>query len=101
MTRVEISRQADADVGEMLERLREAAGMRITDRYANDLQAIFDRLSVFPAIGSPRSELGRHARIAVLSPYIVIYDYVANADHLTIVRVIDGRRNLTQHLVRR
>lgn len=100
MTRVEIGRQADADIGELLERLRESAGMRVTDKYASDLQSIFDRLSMFPAIGSPRSELGRHARIAVLSPYIVIYDYVANMDHVTIVRVIDGRRNITRRLVR-
>ncbi len=74
--------------------------MRVTDRYANDLQAIFDRLSMFPAIGAHRRELGRHARIVVLSPYIVIYDYVANEDYATIVRVIDGRRNLTRNLVR-
>lgn len=100
MTRVEISRWADADIGEILERLCEAAGMRVIGRYATDLQAIFDRLSAFPAIGSRRPELGRHARIAVLSPYIVIYDYVANAGHATIVRVIDGRRNLTRRLVR-
>ena len=91
MTRIEISRQADADIEEMLELLRESAGMRVTDRYANDLQAVFDRLSMFPAIGAHRPELGHHARIVVLSPYIVIYDYVANADYATIVRVIDGR----------
>jgi plasmid stabilization system protein ParE len=35
----------------------------------------------------------------VLAPYVVVYDYVG--DEVVIVRVLDGRRNITRRLIRR
>jgi hypothetical protein len=37
-------------------------------------------------------------RIAVVEPYIVTYRY--RADTVTVVRMVDGRRNITRRLVR-
>jgi toxin ParE1/3/4 len=53
---------------------------------------------MFPASGARRKSLGPDTRIAVLSPYIVVYDYADGMVH--IVRVLDGRRNVTRRLVR-
>ena len=100
MTRVIVSRQADADVDDMLERPYERAGIAVVERYAGDLQAIYDRLATFPDSGAPRPILGPNMRIAVLSPYLVLYDHAPNDETVTIVRVLDGRRNITRQLVR-
>jgi plasmid stabilization system protein ParE len=98
MTRLVISPRADIDVREMLERLGEMAGPAVAVRYAGDLRPIYARLEMLPASGSRRRSLGRYTRIAVLAPYVVIYDYIG--DEVVIVRVLDGRRNITRRLVR-
>jgi plasmid stabilization system protein ParE len=38
------------------------------------------------------------ARCGVVEPYVVIYDY--RADVVTVLRVLDGRRNITRRLIR-
>ena len=52
----------------------------------------------YPRSGARRSKLGRNLRIAVVEPYIVIYD--VRDDTVRIVRIVDGRRNITRRLVR-
>lgn len=99
MTRVLVTPRAEADIDEMLERLSALAGITVAERYANDLQAIYERLEMFPAIGAPRPRLGRNIRIAMLEPYIVFYRYSADEETVTIARVLDGRRNVTRRLI--
>jgi len=36
----------------------------------------------------------------VIAPYIVIHDYRRDDDTIGIVRIVDGRRNVTLRLVR-
>ena len=98
MMRLVVSPRAGIDVREMLERLAELAGPAVAGRYAGDLRSIYARLEMFPASGSRRTTLGRFARIAVLAPYVVIYDYIG--DEVVIVRVLDGRRDISRRLVR-
>jgi toxin ParE1/3/4 len=100
MTRIVISPQATADIEEIFDHLFEAAGIAVVDGYARDLQELQDRLAMFPASGALRPQLGRGTRIALLSPYLVIYDYSAGDETLTLARVLDGRRNITRRLVR-
>lgn len=38
------------------------------------------------------------ARLGVVEPYVVIYDY--RPDVVTVLRVLDGRRKLTRRLIR-
>jgi toxin ParE1/3/4 len=97
MTPVVVSPKADADVDNMLEHLADLAGSAVVQRYARELEAIYERLAMFPASGARRKSLGPDTRIAVLSPYIVVYDYADGMVH--IVRVLDGRRNVTRRLV--
>ena len=81
MTPVVVSRRADADVDAMLEHLADLAGP-----------------AVFPESGARCRSLGPYARIAVVAPYVVVYDYQDNT--VVIVRVLDGRRDITRRLVR-
>lgn len=54
-----------------------------------------------PETGSPRPSLGINARIAVVFPYVMIYDYHRDEDTLTLLRILHGRRNISQDLLRR
>jgi plasmid stabilization system protein ParE len=98
MTPVVVSPRADADVEEMLERLADLAGPSVARRYAQELEAVYERLALFPASGARRRSLGQYARIAVVSPYVIVYDY--HGSMVLIVRVLDGRRDITPRLVR-
>src|SRR5712691_2970709 len=98
MTPVVVSPRADADTDDMLKRLADLAGPSVVRRYERELRAIYERLAMFPGSGARRRSLGPNARIAVLSPYVVVYDYVDGM--VRIVRVVDGRRNITRRLVR-
>jgi toxin ParE1/3/4 len=78
--------------------LADTAGPDVAARYRREIDGLYDRLVMFPRSGGPRPSFGRHARIGVVSPYVVIYDY--RPDTVTILRILDGRRNITRRLVR-
>jgi plasmid stabilization system protein ParE len=101
MTRLVVSPTATADFSDILDRLAELAGQSVAERYVRDLRSIYQRLRTFPEIGSPRPRLGASVRIVVLQPYLVIYDYTQRDDVVNVVRIIDGRRNITRRLIRR
>ena len=100
MTRIVVSPQAGADIEGILDHLFEAAGISVVERYAADFQALDDRLTMFPASGVLRPQLGKNTRVAVLDPYLVIYDHAVGGETLTFLRVLDGRRNITRRMVR-
>jgi plasmid stabilization system protein ParE len=99
MARVVVSDEAKRDVRRILSDLAERAGYRVAERYAEDFKATYRRLSHFPDSGPPRPGLGIRARIAIVHPYIVIYDHVDDAT-VTVLRVLHGKRNITRDLVR-
>jgi len=99
MASVIITASAYNDITTILADLAAKAGISIAERYLNDFYVLFDRLKNFPAIGAPRHVLGDNTRISIVAPYIVIYDYV-DAD-VTILRVLHGRRDITQRLLPR
>jgi plasmid stabilization system protein ParE len=101
MTRLSVSTQALTDTTEILERLANVAGIAVAERYASDLDALYERLKIFPAIGAPRPTLGAAVRIVVLDPYVVIYAHDPSQDLVRILRLVDGRRNITRRLLRR
>ncbi len=76
----------------------ERAGFQISARYAADFKATYQRLITMPASGAPRPALGSKARIAVVLPYIVIYDH--EDDLVTVLRVLHGKRNIATDLIR-
>jgi len=99
MARVVVSDQAKRDVRRILSDLAERASYRVAERYAEDFKATYRRLSRFPDSGPPRPELGTRARIAIVHPYIVIYDRMDDAT-VTVLRVLHGKRNITRDLIR-
>jgi|HubBroStandDraft_4_1064222.scaffolds.fasta_scaffold310669_1 toxin ParE1/3/4 len=99
MARVVVSDHAKRDIRRILSNLAERAGYRVAARYAEDFKATYRRLSHFPDSGPQRLELGTRVRIAIMHPYIVIYDRTDDA-MVTVLRVLHGKRNITRDLIR-
>ena len=98
MARVIVTERAKRDLRYILSDLSEKAGHRVAERYAADFKAAYRRLADFPSSGAPRPGLGPNTRIAIVSPYIVIYDDEGGA--ATVLRVLHGKRNITRALIR-
>jgi toxin ParE1/3/4 len=99
MARVVITGPADADVAGIIAYLAEKAGRQVAARYFGAFDALYDRLADLPAIGPPRPALGPDARIALVHPFVVVYDYVD--DTIIVLRVLHGSRNITRELLDR
>ena len=101
MTRLVVTADADADLNEILDYLHKEAGAPVATSYGNRFAAIIERLVESPGIGAPRPTLGPHVRIGIVPPYVLIYDFTAANDTLTLLRVVHGRRNITRRLITR
>jgi plasmid stabilization system protein ParE len=99
MARVVVSNLAKRDLRLILSDLNRKAGYSVAASYAADFKATYRRLADIPASGPPRPGLGPSTRIAIVLPYIVIYDHVD--DLVTVLRVLHGKRNITHDLLAR
>jgi len=97
MARLVVSPQAELDAAAIVAMLTDKAGPDVGTRYRRDMESLFERLIMFPRSGVERPLLGRDIRIGVVAPYVVIYDY--RDDLVRIIRIVDGRRNITRRLV--
>lgn len=68
-------------------------------RYNAAFRQAFQRLADFPGSGSPRPALGASIRIALVHPFVVIYDH--DESIVTILRILHGKRNITRDLMGR
>jgi toxin ParE1/3/4 len=98
MARLTISPQAEQDAGQIVDMLTREAGNDVARRYRRGFDDLFVRFAMFPESGAPRARLGRHVRIGVVSPYVVIYEL--EPDHVIVLRIVDGRRKITRRVVR-
>jgi toxin ParE1/3/4 len=101
MTRLVVTADAEVDTREILSYLEREAGPTIAAKYGRRFRSTLQRLIDLPETGAPRPSLGAHARIGIVSPYILIYDFVREDDLLVLLRILHGRRNITRDLLRR
>jgi len=80
MAKITISPEADQDTADIV------------------ADSLFERLAMFPRSGASRTHLGRSIRIGVVTPYVAVYEL--DNDHVIVLRVLDGRRNITRRLIR-
>jgi len=98
MAKITISPEADQDTADIVALLTEEAGANAARRYRRDFDRLFERLAMFPRSGASRTHLGRSIRIGVVTPYVAVYEL--DNDHVIVLRVLDGRRNITRRLIR-
>jgi plasmid stabilization system protein ParE len=98
MARVAVSAAADSDRLAILDYLAAKAGYATAERYNAAFRAALRRLGDFPDSGSPRPALGASVRIAVVYPFVVIYEHTDGI--VTIFRILHAKRDITRDLLR-
>ena len=98
MAKLIVSPPAALDAAAIVDLLSDKAGIDVAAKYLREIDALFERISLFPKSGMRRPSLGRDIRLGVVEPYVIIYRY--RADTVTVARIVDGRRNITRRLVR-
>ena len=101
MTRLLVTAEAETDINDILDYLHREAGVRVAVSYGRKFAATIERLVEAPGIGAPRRALGAEVRIGIVPPYILIYEFSAADDTLTLLRVVHGKRNITRRLITR
>jgi toxin ParE1/3/4 len=99
MARIVVTELADADTAKILEHIAREAGHRVASKYNAHIESLYQRLADHPESCQARPKLGAHVRVGVVHPYLVIYRHVRAEDTVSIIRVIDGRRNITRKLL--
>jgi toxin ParE1/3/4 len=98
MARVVVSSTAHADTVEIVDYLATRAGAATAHKYAARFTGIFDRLAEHPDMYAARPALGATIRVAVVPPYLVIYEH-RTPDVVNILRILHGRRRLRPALL--
>lgn len=75
MARLVVTIRAALDVAAIVQMLTDNAGPDVASRYRREIDALYDRFSLFPRSGAHRPQLGHEIPIGVVSPYVVIYRY--------------------------
>ena len=100
MARVVVTDLADADTAKIVDDIARDAGHLVASQYSARFEVLYDKLAAFPESCQARTRLGAHIRVGVVVPYIVIYRYMKADETVSIIRVADGRRNITRKFLR-
>jgi toxin ParE1/3/4 len=99
MARVIVSEVADEDLSRISARLAHEAGSRVARKYGLRFERLFELIAQRPEICAARPRLGPFIRVGVVFPYVVIYRHIAGEDIASVLRVVDGRRNIVRSLL--
>jgi toxin ParE1/3/4 len=91
--RLEISAPAHNDLVDIRAWIAADAGVQVAERYIDRVTARFERLTFFPSRGTPQPDAGVGIRSSPFERRRVIF-YRVDADTVTILRVLDGARDL-------
>lgn len=95
--KVRVSAKARADLLQIYRYLAER-NPAVAESVLQDIDAKLRQLSHFPFMGRERPEFAPHLRSALVHTYLIFYT-VTN-DHLVVVRVVDGRMDVSKELQR-
>jgi toxin ParE1/3/4 len=86
-----VSDRADNDLMQIFSFLDQHSS-QAAESIATEMDQCIGNLSFFPLSGSPRANLGRDVRSIIVPPYLIIY--AVRRDHVTILRVLHGSRDI-------
>ena len=81
--------------------LHREAGNNVAEHYGNRFGAATERITEFPESAAARPDLGQNARISVVPPYILIYDYLPDDGLVVLLRILHGHRDVTARMLNR
>ena len=99
MARVLLTSPADADMAGIVAYLAGNTGYNLAARYVASFEQLYDRLADHPGSGARRPSLGPHVRIAIVPPYIVIYEHDPAGETVIVLRIVHSRRKITGDLL--
>ena len=86
-----VSDEADNDLMQIFSYLSQRSP-QATQSLLDEINRRFVNLESFPLLGAPRPDLGQDVRSAIVSPYLIFY--ATRRDHVTILRVLHGSRDI-------
>ena len=86
-----VSAKADADLLHLFSYLAQRNPI-VAEMIVSEIDKKLESLARFPFIGRERSSLGVGMRSVVDGMYVIFY--AIERDHITVVRVLDGRRDI-------
>ena len=95
--RVVVSLRARSDILDIHSYLSKRSHVA-ADRMLARFSQRFDELREFPFLGPDRSELRASLRGLLMDGYIAFY--IVEPDRIVIVRVVDGRRDIEQEMLK-
>jgi plasmid stabilization system protein ParE len=98
VARLIVSRDTLADLDEILAYLTSVAGKPVALRYGERFRAAFRHLMDYPATGAMRPRLAPDMRIWFIAPYVVFYRFAIDDDTVRVLRILHGRRSVTERL---
>jgi plasmid stabilization system protein ParE len=101
MIRIVVTPPMRRDRDDILRYLAREAGAGAVLKYAERFRDATLRLVEMPGCGSSRPELGSRCRVIVIAPYLLIYDYDPARSQVTLLRILHGKRGITERLLRR
>ncbi|KWV95321.1 type II toxin-antitoxin system RelE/ParE family toxin [Erythrobacter sp. AP23] len=96
MRELRLSRKAAGDVANIADYTIAGFGVDQARRYRDQLQACFDSLLVNPMLGRSAEEVSPGLRRIRQQAHVVFY--LADEDHILIVRVLHHRMDFERHL---
>jgi toxin ParE1/3/4 len=86
-----VSDKADNDLMQISSYMSQQS-LQATQSILDEINRCFVNLTSFPLRGSPRPDLGRDVRSTIVSPYLILY--AVRRDHVTVLRVLHGSRDI-------
>jgi toxin ParE1/3/4 len=99
VARVIVTPSADTDIAEIIAYLDAKAGYGVAAKYNASFEQLYDNLADSPDGGAPRPKIGSNIRIAVVSPYVVIYRHTEADGIVRVLRIVHGSRRITGKLL--
>ena len=97
MAEVVVTQSAASDILDIIELILQSAGVAVATKWQSRFDAKMLQLSNHPLCGTSRPEYGPGIRVEGVFPYLLFH--TATRDTVTVMRVIDGRRNVTPELL--
>lgn len=92
--RVKFSALAQHDLDEIFVWITRDSSEERAEIIAAHIYLSIDRLASLPGIGRVRQDLPGHPQSYIIAPWLVLYRSHDREGGITILRVIDGRRNI-------
>lgn len=99
MAKLVVTESAASDMLAIVDLILSVAGVAVAAQWQSRFDAKMLQLSTHPFCGTSRPEYGPGIRIDGVFPYLPFR--TASAQTVTVLRVIDGRRNVTTEMLRR